>query len=114
MNWGREGYSVFEVLIAFAIMAMVLAVLIPGQARMVSRATEADDAVLAQDLAISRMTSWGIVRVIEFGETTSSHGDWQVIEVVTPDGDGLARITVDVLSANGSRLARLITARSLP
>ena len=37
MRQSRAGYSLFEVLIAFAILAMVLSVLIPGQARYLIR-----------------------------------------------------------------------------
>lgn len=111
---GRSGYSVFEVLIAFIIMAMVLAVLIPGQARMLLRASETDATVLAQDLAISRMAHFGVSRPVEIGEATSVHGDWQVVENVVPEGDNLAIIEVTVLSDRGKVLASITTTRRIP
>lgn len=114
MKVNQAGYSVFEVLIAFVIMAMVLTALIPGQARLLLRASEANGAVLAQDLAASRMAHWGMSTPLEVGETLTVHGEWDVIETITPAGDGLVTIDVQVLSARGSMLASLATTRVLP
>ena len=54
------GYSLFEVLIAFAVMAFVLAALLPGQVRFIAQANDASDSLLAQDFAYSRLARIGL------------------------------------------------------
>lgn len=110
----RAGYSLFEVLIAFAVMAMVLVVLIPGQAKLLARASDADDRALAFDLALSQMAQLGISEPLAFGESTHQHGDWNTVIAVVPGGDGVADISVQVIGRNGSVLAQASTTRALP
>ena len=50
----RAGFSLLEVLIAFAVMAAVLGALVPGQAAMAARTGEATGRLLAADYALSR------------------------------------------------------------
>ena len=50
----RAGFSLLEVLIAFAVMAAVLGALVPGQAAMAARTGEAAGRLLAADYALSR------------------------------------------------------------
>ncbi len=49
----KTGYSLFEVLIAFAIMSIVLVTLIPGQATLQGRTETTTEEVLAHELALS-------------------------------------------------------------
>ena len=58
----RSGYSLFEVLVAFAVMAVVLAVLLPGQLAMIQRTDLSAKRALAQEYALSRLE---IARVTE-------------------------------------------------
>ena len=51
----RAGFSLLEVLIAFAVMAAVLGALAPGQAAMAARVGEAAERLLAADYALSRL-----------------------------------------------------------
>ena len=51
----RAGFSLLEVLIAFAVMAAVLGALVPGQAAMAARTGEAAGRLLAADYALSRL-----------------------------------------------------------
>lgn len=110
----RAGYSLFEVLIAFAVMAMVLVVLVPGQAKLLARASDTDDRALAFDLALSHMARLGISEPLAFGGTTSQHGRWEALIAVVPSGDGLADITVQVRGRNGNLLAQATTTRVMP
>ena len=50
----RAGFSLLEVLIAFAVMAAVLGALLPGQAAMAARTGEAMERLPAADTALSR------------------------------------------------------------
>ena len=54
MTSSRAGFSLLEVLIAFAVMAAVLGALVPGQAAMAARTGEAAERLLAADYALSR------------------------------------------------------------
>lgn len=55
MKWGRgtAGYSLIEVLIAFAVMALVLGTLVPGQTLLAEAATRPEERLLMQDYARS-------------------------------------------------------------
>ncbi len=75
----RAGYSVFEVLVAFGIMALVLSALLPGQAQLLARASGGDEAILAHDFALSRIAHLSAVRPIEPGETTFEQNPFQAI-----------------------------------
>lgn len=114
----RSGYSVFEVLVAFAIMALVLSALLPGQARLLMRATSSDDAVLGHDLALSRLATRSVVGPWVAGETTTAHGAWQSVEQIT-SGETIGSVTrydltVTILNADGREIARATTLRYLP
>lgn len=115
----RAGYSLFEVLIAFAIMTMVLTVLIPGQARLLSRVTGQDDRFLAQDYAYSRMAKIGVVAPIEEGTQTDNYRNWQITEDISEttldDIDiRLFRISIKVHNQDGTLLANVQTLRVIP
>lgn len=55
MNPGKAGYSLLEVLVAFAILTSVLAVVLPGKTALFQRFDQAETRFLAQDYAISRL-----------------------------------------------------------
>ena len=97
----RSGYSILEVLIAFAVMSMTLAVLLPGQTQLLGRAGTASERALAHDLALSRLEA---VPHLGIGPATEPYEDWR-IEQVVEDLQGQRRVTVRVMSANGRVLA---------
>lgn len=113
----RSGYSVFEVLVAFAIMALVLSALLPGQARLLARATSGDDTVLAYDLALSRLATRAVIGPWVVGETTKNHGTWRSVEQIS-SGETIGSatrydLTVIILNADGREIARASTLRFL-
>ena len=99
----RSGYSIIEVLIAFAVMSMPLAVLLPGQTRLLGRAGTAAERALAHDYALSRRDMVGVLGA----ETPPpSTGTWRVSEDVS-EGPAHRAVTVSVRSASGRLLAEV-------
>lgn len=78
----RAGYSLLEVLVAFAIMSLTLSVLIPGQGRLLQSASQQEERFLAQDYAISRMETLGISRPVRPGRQEGRYRDWRWEEVL--------------------------------
>ena len=118
MKSRRAGYSLFEVLIAFAILTTVLAALIPGQARLLSRVTKQDDGFLAQDYAYSRMAQIGVTSPHKEGSQTDTYHNWHITEDITKstlDGTDIEvfKIVVEVQSSSGKPLARVETLRGI-
>lgn len=116
MNQRRAGYSLFEVLIAFAILTMVLSALIPGQAKLLSRVNQQDEKFLAQDYAYSRMAQVGVTGAVTSGASTDSYRDWHIVQDVSEtvlEGSDvrLFKITIDVQSKGGETLAQIETLR---
>ncbi|KNG93785.1 type IV pilus modification PilV family protein [Pseudaestuariivita atlantica] len=113
MTRRRAGYSLFEVLLAFAIMALVLAALLPGQARLLNRNEASVRSGLAMDLALSHLALMGVAEPLTVGETRQRHGAWTVTRAVVPQGritgtdTDLVAVTVTVADARGRTLASL-------
>ena len=115
---GRAGYSLLEVLVAFAVMSMVLAVLIPGQARLFRRADEAGEILLAHDLAASRIARLGLELPLDPGSNESEWREWRIVEETVDldpvEGQMPVRlIRVEVFSATGASLARVESLRAM-
>lgn len=116
MKLNRAGYSLFEVLIAFAILTTVLAALIPGQARLFSRVTKQEDGFLAQDYAYSRMAQIGVESLLTEGFQIATYRNWQITEDITKMtlinmNIEVFKIVVKVQSLNGKLLAHIETLR---
>ncbi len=109
----QSGYSVFEVLVAFAIMALVLSALLPGQGRLLARATSGDNAVLAHDFALSRLAVLTVAEPLTPGTTTTDDGKWRAIQTVivadTTEDTTTYDVIVIVQDENGRELARAVT-----
>lgn len=104
---GQAGYSLFEVLIAFAVMALVLAALLPGQVRFIAQANDASDALLAQDFAYSRLARLGLSEPAIQGVNEYAYGPWQVRETAEEVLDPALgyMIEVAISSRSGQQLA---------
>ncbi|WP_421700981.1 type IV pilus modification PilV family protein [Aliiroseovarius sp.] len=116
MRQSRAGYSLFEVLIAFAILAMVLSVLIPGQARYLTRTKLNQERVLAMDYAQSVLERGGLSDPLDSPEDRFTYRDWQVTRRVPPlpGTPPQLHVTVEVLDASGKSLATLDALRPEP
>lgn len=116
---GRAGYSLFEVLIAFVVLSLVLAALIPGQSALLTRATLQDQRALAHDYALSRIAPLGITGDLLPGTTQDRYRDWFVqVDVVPGDTIGAStqtqQIMVTVRDLQDRQLARVETFRVIP
>ncbi|WP_284165979.1 hypothetical protein [Frigidibacter sp. SD6-1] len=107
------GYSLFEVLLAFVIMSLVLAVLLPGQAQLMRRTYDTETRLLAADFAVSRLSSLQLSRSLAPGRATKEYRDWIVVEnveelVLVVTEEPVSVIEVTILSRRGEvELARV-------
>lgn len=109
---GRDGYSLFEVMIAFAIMAMVLAVLIPRHTDLIGRARNIDARLAAQEFALSKMAALGIELPLETGRFEETQGEFSLKQEISAfrlrDTEiELLEIVITVTTGNGRELSRL-------
>jgi len=116
MNSDNAGYTLLEVLIAFAIMAMVLSALIPGQARLQIRSNAADEVFLATDYALSRLDKLGVSEQITSGVQKDLYRDWQVTHIVSEEpfantDSKVFRIILEIKTRSGRQLAKIETLR---
>lgn len=114
MTSRRAGYSLFEVLLAFAIMAMILSVLLPRQTDMLRRIQAVDAQALAHDYAMSRLALATVVGPLNAGTTTDTYRAWTVTETIQNaplGGTNLSAWTVRVVieDATGTPLAEAQT-----
>ena len=88
----RSGYSLFEVLLAFTILAMVLAVLLPGQSNLLRRANDAPARLLALDYAASRLAAIGVETAPQPGNTEYRYRDWLVQTEIKNDATNITNL----------------------
>lgn len=105
----RSGYSILEVLIAFAVMSMTLAVLLPGQVQLLGRTGMATERVLAHEWAVSRLET---ISVLGTEGAMDTFDNWRTTESTTIT-QGRTRITVSVFAANGRLLAEVSRAMAV-
>lgn len=72
----KAGYSLFEVLVAFAIMAMVLTVLLPRQTLLLQRSVGLQDRAMARELALSDLARLGTELPLQPGLQDLAYGEW--------------------------------------
>lgn len=110
----RAGYSLLEVLVAFALMTMILTALIPGQARLSDHQTKAVQQYLAIDYALSRMATLGLNGIANGELGRSTYRAWQVnIEAFPTQRPEWKRVVVTVHAPDGRRLARVVETRQV-
>lgn len=84
MTHKTAGYSLIEVLIAFVIMASVLAVLLPSNTSLFVAIPRVQNRLLAQDYAQSRLATLGMSRPILAGTDQGGYREnWVWRETIT-------------------------------
>lgn len=106
-NSRRAGYSLFETLLAFALLAAVLAVLLPGQSQLLKRFSRGSEAVLAQDYTHSLLDLIGLGETPQPRASQFAYRDWTISQDITahPEISGFLRVTVTVFDDRGRVLA---------
>ncbi|RLJ60747.1 prepilin-type N-terminal cleavage/methylation domain-containing protein [Litoreibacter meonggei] len=84
MNNSRAGFSLIEVLVAFTILSLVLVALIPGQARLLGRAADAEQQALAFDYALSKASELTVLEPLEVGTVETTYRNWTVVQETMP------------------------------
>jgi len=115
----RAGYSLLEVLVAFTIMAGVLAVLLPAQMNILRRASGGEEAFLAASYAQSRIDRLGVSDPILAGISVDTYRDWLIeTDILFVEGrDDIpahALASVKVKDDTGRLLATLKTIKLMP
>jgi type II secretory pathway pseudopilin PulG len=110
LNTKSAGYSLLEVLIAFFVMATVLAVLIPEQGGLLQRGRESQAETLAYDYAHSVIASRSVSRELQPDSERFDYRDWSVDVALEELGISTGpmtvfRIEVRVSGSNGRALA---------
>ena len=90
-------------LVAFAVMSLTLAVLVPGQTTLLARASGAAEQTLAYDLALSRLEE---ERVLGRWQPLEIYREWR-IDTEVRDAANARTVTVSVIAGNGRTLARV-------
>ncbi|MDA7966151.1 MAG: hypothetical protein MPJ51_15820 [Ruegeria sp.] len=108
----------FEVLIAFAVMTMVLSVVLPRQAEFLERSTASSKRAAAADVIYSRLSELGVARSLSLGESTDRVGDWMLYQHITPyaaigSNIDLAEVVIEVTDKAGNVLFRTTEIRAL-
>lgn len=116
---GRAGYSLLEVLIAFMILTLVLAALIPGQSQLLMRATMQEQQSLAHDYALSRIALLGTAEPLALGIVEDRYREWSVLinvqasDVIFTATETL-QITVTIRNMQNRQMAQVKTLRAIP
>ncbi|GFE51964.1 hypothetical protein So717_37170 [Roseobacter cerasinus] len=84
MNRGRKGFSLLEVLVAFAIMALVFAALLPGQSDLLARAHRSNDHLLANDILASLAALERVPGATVTNAALSLPQGWEITRTATP------------------------------
>ncbi|SMR83569.1 hypothetical protein SAMN04488030_0046 [Aliiroseovarius halocynthiae] len=112
----RSGYTLLEVLVAFAVMAGVLAVLLPGQSAMLRQSGNSTHAILATDYAQSRLDRLGVSDPLAEGRTQETYRQWRIETLVNESmqADGLPKyfvVQIRILDAAQQVLAQMETVK---
>lgn len=107
----NKGYSLFEVLIAFAIMALVLTVLLPGQTKLLNRVKSSEETILAMDYASSLASIASLTSPEQWQNAEFDYREWRIKQQVSKTSDKLVRMTIRIYSGAGTELAFLESLR---
>lgn len=111
---GREGYSLLETMVAFAITAMVLAVVLPAQGRLLARGDLDSQRLLANDYALSLLAEYSVMDNVMPGTEAFLYRDWSIEVAIVLAESNLEDIDVYEVSVEVSdrRARALATAQT--
>lgn len=101
----RSGYTLLEVLVAFAVMAGVLAVVLPGLSAQLRQAGMVQDRFLATSYSQSRLDQLGITEEMQAGRVNETYRGWDVeinISAVRGQSDLPEHYHVDIQIKDGA------------
>ena len=107
----KAGYSLFEVLVAFAIMSFVLSALLPGQTRLLQRVETTDAQTLATDYAISLANLAAVTPIEQWHDETFEYRNWHIEITIQQEADGLLRNIIRVSDKDRRGLAEIESLR---
>ena len=114
-----EGYSLLEVLVAFAIMVTVLVVLLPSISNLPYKSDQLRSKVMAADYAHSRLATLGVSRKLEYGNKEGQYQErWLWREEVVPsslstDVAPIAEVSISILQLPTGKLLAEISVLKL-
>jgi len=105
----RSGNSLFEVLIAFAIMSMVLVALIPNQSSLLARSTDQNNTSLAYEYLLSKQAEILTNPASNTSSQTHIYWDWHINYEVSPSSthDQIFKAHLIASSATGKEITDL-------
>ena len=119
MKRGSAGYSLLEVIVAFAVLALSLSTLFPTVSALSGRSAHATEHWAATEFARSKLEEIGVVTPIARGidRGTWAQWDWRIEiapyqNAALPPSNGLFEITIEVRRRGGTEpIARLVTVK---
>ena len=78
----NDGYTTLEVLVAFSVMLIVLATMLPGQSQLFVDRNKARLELLATDLAHSHLATFGVTEPPRAGTQTMVFENWTIVKQV--------------------------------
>lgn len=84
MQSNEDGYSLMETMIAFAVMALVLSALLPGQSKLLSRTVSAEERIMATEYAYSYLDTLGVSEPILNGQNEHQYRNWSIFYTTLP------------------------------
>jgi len=112
IDWGEDGYSLLETLIAFAIMSAVLVTLLPAQSKLFTYSANAEEKFLASEYALSHLDRMVVLESPSERERQLEQGNWIITETIQELSSNSSKvrnfwISLKITNSSGNELAFL-------